>query len=133
MTLTRDSDDASYYQRVDANLAAAGLDRLRARPRTALQAAECLIMVYVARGSDVGWLSSTYSGRFGNDWCAQIGGQAWTASGESRRVDRWHIIVERVAGQDLAEPAIFPLRAVYDDLYRRMHEGRQLPLFAEVS
>jgi len=32
----------------------------------------------------------------------------------------------------IADLAELELRAVYDDLHRRMHEGRQLPLFVEV-
>jgi len=118
-------------QRIEVNLVAGGLDR-RAMPTTPRETAEHLIMVYVARGDDVGWLARGGMGRYSTDWRAHIGGWTSYADGRRKQFDCWHLIVERVNGQDLAEPAVFGLRAVYDDLHRRMHEGRQLPLFVEV-
>lgn len=127
MTPTTDRDLDAEDRRILAALRAGGLDR-RAPLTTPRQVAEHLIVRYVARGDDVEWLARGGLGGGDRDSWAQIGGYA-----RRKKVDCWHIIVERVQGEDLAAPAIFPLRAVYDDLHRRMHEGRQLPLFTEVS
>ncbi len=122
-----DRDLDAEDRRIVAALRAGGLDR-RAPLTTPRQVAEHLIVRYVARGDDVEWLAHGGLGGGDRDSWAQIGGYA-----RRKKVDCWHIIVERVEGEDLAEPAIFPLRAVYADLHRRMFSGRQLPLFAEVS
>lgn len=117
-------------RRIAANLASAGLN-LWSPVATPREAAEHLIMAYVARGDEVEWLAHGGMGAYSRDWCAQIGGWAERADGRRKQFDCWHILVLDVGGARCYET--FPLRAVYDDLHRRMHEGRQLPLFAEVA
>ncbi len=119
-------------RRIAAALTAAGLDR-HAAATTPRQVAEHLIMAYVARGDTAEDLAHGGLGGGDRESWAQIGG--WAACGDTcrKRYDCWHILVTCVNGRDLAAPAVLGLRALYDDLYRRMHEGRQLPLFAEVT
>jgi len=132
MTPTTDRDLDAEDRRIEAALAAGGFTR-RTPIMTPRDAADRLIMVYVARGDDVGWLARGGLGHYEISWRAHIGGWTAYADGRRKQFDCWHIIVERVTGTDLSEPAIFPLRAVYDDLRQRMFGARQLPLFAEVS